>query len=122
MMYRIIDLPENVIGFKALWKVTDKDFEEVMAPSVNHHLKQSNQFNCLLVLSNFTDNIKLNTLKIFKHLRHCRNKCKRIAVVTESKANKKIIEFLNLFFKAELKEFSNTEYKEAINWTSQNPS
>lgn len=119
MIYRLIDLPRNVLGFKTQWKITDKDIEEVVTPSISHHLKMAKQPNCLLVLNNVGEDIKFNTLKIFKRLNKCATKFKRIAIVSESKLNKKLIKFLNLIFRSEFKEFSNSELNDAITWSSQ---
>jgi hypothetical protein len=58
MIEIINDLPENVIGFRAIGKVTKEDYEKILVPAVNAHSKKFDKINFLLVLdtnvSNYT--------------------------------------------------------------------
>jgi hypothetical protein len=119
MIYRLIDLPSNLIGFIAQWQVTEKDCEEVLLPSVHTHVRKTGHLSCLLVLKNFNENFKVFTLKNLKHLIQWKNEWRRIAIVVESKALKFVVLLANLFTPGKFKVFSNTEMDKAIEWASE---
>ncbi|MBC7863908.1 MAG: STAS/SEC14 domain-containing protein [Bacteroidia bacterium] len=116
MMYSLIDLPKNMIGFKAQWQITERDCNEVLQPAVENHLQKAENINCVLVLNNFNEHLKNSALKSLKYFIKWRSKVKRIAIVAESEALKKIIGVLNTLMPAELKGFSSDELKMAIDW------
>lgn len=115
MIYRLIDLPENIIGFKASWKVTERDCEEVLLPLVENHVEKTGDLNCLLVLKHF----KTSAFKSLKRLLKCRIKWRRVAVVAESGVTKNMINFMSMFFPGEIKGFSKNEMDQAIYWASE---
>lgn len=120
MIYRMIDLPSNVIGFKASWQVTDKDCDEVLLPSVENYVEKSGQLNCLLVLHDLNRNLKLSTLRSLKRLKLWHTKLKRVAVVAESDRAKKLVDVINAILPCEFKGFSHEEMNDAIHWASKN--
>ncbi|MES2513537.1 MAG: STAS/SEC14 domain-containing protein [Bacteroidota bacterium] len=119
MIYRLIDLPSNLIGFIAQWQVTKKDCDEVLLPSVHTHVKKTGHLSCLLVLKHFNDSFKLFTLKNLKHLMQWKSQWRRIAIVVESKAIKMVVVIANLFVPGKFRVFSNTEMDKAIEWASE---
>lgn len=119
MIYRMIDLPSNIIGFRASWQVTEKDCDEVLSPSVENYVEKSGQLNCLLVLHDLNRNFKLSALRSLKRLKNWHNKLKRIAVVAESNRAKRLVKALNLILPCEFRGFSHEELNDAINWASQ---
>lgn len=119
MIYKMIDLPSNVIGFKALWQVTDKDVEEVITPTVADHVEKIGQSNFLLVLQDLNRNFKLQTMKTIDHLNNLGHKLKRIAVVADANSANKVIKDLGDDSDFVLRGFSHEELKEAIDWASE---
>ncbi len=119
MIYRLIDLPSNVIGFNALWDISEKDFDEVLVPSVEQHIVKTRKFNCLIIFSNPVRFFWVNTLKVFKRLMNWKAKCRRVAIVIESKTERFFINSLTRTFSNNFKVFSITEIEKAIAWAAQ---
>lgn len=117
MIYPLIDLPPNVVGFKVLWQLSDRDFEEVVNPSLRQHVQKAEQLNCLLVLNNSIKNFTLSTLRNFKHLVRWKG-CRRVAIVAESKISIFLIGVLNMLAPVELKAFPHEKLKDAIRWAA----
>jgi hypothetical protein len=117
MMYRLIDLPENVIGFKAQWEIRERDCEEVLIPSVENFMQTASKFSCLLVLNDFHQ-FKSSAIRILNHLIEWKSKLKKIAIVYESKTERKIIKLLGLLSPIEIRGFHADETDEAINWAA----
>ncbi len=119
MIYRLIDLPPNVIGFKAEWEVTKRDCEEVVIPSVAEHFSKVGQLNCLVVLQNINNRFKLNALQSLRSLKKLSYKVVRIAVIAESKTMRRLLKIINMLLPCEFRGFSQAEIHEAIDWASQ---
>jgi hypothetical protein len=121
MIYRIIDLPANVIGFKALWDVTRQDFEEVVYPCVQNYVEKMGQTNYLLVLNSSVRNFTFcawlkDVLLVIKNL----TGWSRAAIVTDSKALKMLTSVFNFFIPGEFRGFEHSELRRAIDWVSGN--
>src|SRR3954471_18013516 len=106
MIYRIIDLPSNMIGFRASWAVTKQDFEEVVIPCVKKHVEKMGQLNYMLVLNTSIRNFTFYTwlkaaLLNLKHL----TKWHRAAIVTDSKINKLFTRFFSVIMPGEVRGF-----------------
>jgi len=120
MIYQIIDLPPNMIGFKASWEVTKRDFEEVVIPSVQKHVEKMGQLNYMLVINASIHNFTLyawlkDALIGLKQL----TKWKRACIVSDSKAIKLFTQFFSFVLPGEFRGFSHNELKQAIEWTSE---
>lgn len=120
MIYRIIDLPPNMIGFKASWQVTQQDFEEVVIPCVQKHVEKMGQINYMLVLNtsirNFTFSAWLRDILLgLKNI----TKWNRAAIVTDSKAIKTFTKIFSLLVPGEFRGFSHDEMQRAINWVAE---
>lgn len=118
MIYRLIDLPSNVIGFKALWRLTEKDFEEVLIPSVQDYVGKTSKLNCLIILNNSVKYFRISALKGIQHLIHWKSKWRRVAIVSESASTKLFVNILSRIFSGEFRVFSMNEVEEAIEWAS----
>lgn len=119
MIYQIIDLPPNMVGFKASWEVTRQDFDEVVIPCVQKHVEKMGQLNYLLVLNTSIKNFTFgawfkDVLMSLKHL--C--KWKRAAIVTDSKAIKHFTSIFSFFMPGEFRAFTHEQMKEAVDWVS----
>jgi len=119
MIYRLIDLPSNVIGFNASWQLTEKDFEEVLIPSVEQHVGRSGKLNCLIVLNNSLKQFRISALSGFIHLMHWKTNWRRVALVSGSKTRKVFFNLLSALFTGEFRVFSMDEMEQAIEWASQ---
>ncbi|MBL7911532.1 MAG: STAS/SEC14 domain-containing protein [Bacteroidia bacterium] len=119
MMYQILDLPPNMIGFKAEWKVTKKDFEEVVIPCVEKHVEKMGQINYMLVLkTSVRDFTFFAWIKdVLMGLRHI-TKWNRAAIITDSKLIKFFTMIFSFLVPGEFKAFPHKEIKRAINWVS----
>jgi hypothetical protein len=118
MIHRLIDLPPNVIGFKAEWAVTERDCEEVIIPSVEGHIEKANQFNCLVILNDLNNSFKLSALQSLRKIKKLNYDIKRIAIVAESRTTRRLLKIINMLLPCEFKGFSQTEVGEAIHWVS----
>lgn len=119
MIYRLIDLPSNVIGFKAQWALSEKDFEEVLIPSVESHVVKTGKLNCLILLNSSVQHFRISLLNGFKHLMHWKLHWRRVAIVSESKSAKVFITLLGYVFGAELKVFTIEDMDKAIAWAAE---
>ncbi|MES2680919.1 MAG: STAS/SEC14 domain-containing protein [Bacteroidota bacterium] len=120
MIYQIIDLPPNMVGFKASWEVTQEDFEEVVIPCVQKHVEKTGQLNYLLVLNTSIKNFAMGAW--FKDvMMGIKNICnwRRAAIVTDSKAIKYFTGIFSVFVPGEFKGFSHEQLKTAIDWVSE---
>jgi hypothetical protein len=120
MIYQLIDLPPRMIGFKAAWEITRKDFEEVVIPCVQRHVEKMGQSNYMLVLNNSIHNYSFcswfkDVLLSLKSI----SRWKRAAIVTDSKVLKFFMELVGTFIPGELKGFSHAEFKKAVNWLNE---
>ncbi len=121
MIYQIIDLPPRMIGFKASWEVTRKDFEEVVIPCVQKHVEKMGQSNYLLVLNSSISNYTFCTwLKDVLLSLKTITKWKRAAIVSDSKVLKFFVELVSAFIPGELKGFKHSEMQYAIDWLAEN--
>ncbi len=119
MMYQILDLPPNMIGFKAAWKVTKKDFEEVVIPCVERHVEKMGQINYMLVLKRSVKNFSFFTwlkdvLLSVKHL----TKWNRAAIVSDSRIVKIATKIFSILIPGEFRAFPHKEINRAITWVS----
>lgn len=119
MMYQILDLPPNMIGFKAEWKVTKKDFEEVVIPCVEKHVEKMGQINYMLVLKTSVSNFTFfawikDALMGLRHI----TKWNRAAIISDSKIIKVFTMIFSFLIPGEFKAFPHKEIKRAINWVS----
>ncbi|PBQ32859.1 hypothetical protein CNR22_14115 [Sphingobacteriaceae bacterium] len=119
MIYRLIDLPSNVIGFKALWDLTEKDFEEVMLPSVENHVGKTGKLNCLILLNSSVQHFRLSLLSGLKHLMQWKSHWRRVAIVSESKSAKLFVTLLSYLFATEVTIFSIDDMDKAIAWAAE---
>lgn len=120
MIYQIIDLPPNMVGFKAAWDVTPRDFEEVVLPCVKKHVEKNGQLNYLLVLKPSVRNLSFTWMQdALLNLRHtC--KWKRAAIVSDSATIKYLTGLFNFFLPGEFIVFTHEQMQEAIDWVSEN--
>jgi hypothetical protein len=118
-MYQILDLPANMIGFKAAWKVTKKDFKEVVIPCVEKHVEKMGQINYMMVLKRSVKNFSFfvwlkDVLLSLKHI----TKWNRAAIVSDSTIVKIATSIFSILIPGEFRTFPHKEINRAINWVS----
>jgi hypothetical protein len=119
MIEIINDLPENVIGFRAIGKVTKEDYEKILVPAVNAHSKKFDKINFLLVLdtnvSNYTFGAWVNDALVgLKHLTHWH----KVAIVSHSDFIKKFTNIFGQLIPGIYKGFLENEIEIAKNWVA----
>lgn len=118
MIYRLIDLPSNVVGFNAQWTLSEKDFSEVLIPSVEACVGNKGQLNCLIIVNNSVEHFQISSLKGLKKLMKGKANCQRVAIVSESKSAKLFMNLLSNFFVGEFRVFTSEELEQAIEWAA----
>lgn len=119
MIYQIIDLPPNMVGFRAKWEVTKQDFDEVVIPGVQKHVEKMGQLNYMFVLSTSIKNFTLlawlkDAMLGLKNF----TKWHRASIVSDSKAIKVFTKLFSAVMPGEFRGFTHEQMKEAIAWTS----
>ena len=118
MIQKIENLPENIVGFKALGEVTKNDFESIVLPEVQRVIDREGQLNYLLVLDtsikNFTFGAWMQDIWLGKHL----VQWNRGAIVTNSENIKKFTDIFSKFVPGEFRGFDSAELPQAIQWVA----
>lgn len=120
MIYQLIDLPPKMIGFKASWEITRKDFDEVVIPCVQKHVEKMGQSNYMLVLNSSIHNYSFcSWLKDVLVSLKTISRWKRAAIVTDSKVLRFFIELVSAFVPGELRGFAHQDFKQAVIWLNE---
>ncbi|MGA3014927.1 MAG: STAS/SEC14 domain-containing protein [Bacteroidales bacterium] len=111
------DLPGSVLGVSAEGKITGKDYETVLIPSIEEKLKTNTKIRMLYFLgSNFSGfdlNAMLDDAKMgMKHL----SAWDRIAFVSDHEMINTIAKFFGHLLSCELRIFKNAELEDAKKW------
>lgn len=121
MIQYIKDLPDNVVGFRAMGTVIREDYQNVVIPHIERLVERTGKLNFLLVLDteieNFTAGAWLQDAMV--GLKNIAN-WNRSAIVTDSE---KIIGFTNGFsylVPGEFRGFKKENYDDAAAWVSEN--
>ena len=113
------DLPMNVIGFRAIGKVTKEDYENILMPAVDAQAKKFNKINFLLLLdtdvSNYTFGAWVDDALVgLKHLTHWH----KVAIVSHSDTIKKITNIFGHLVPGIYKGFQTSALEEAKIWVA----
>lgn len=120
MIQHLQNLPLNMVGFKAVGKVTQRDFTETVMPKVKALINETDKLNYLLVLETSLKNFTIgawikDALMGLKHI----SKWNRAAIVTDVKAIRRFTNFFSYFIPGEFKGFEHRELQKAIEWVSE---
>jgi len=120
MINKIENLPLNIVGFRVLETVDEKDFTETVMPEVEALISKINNLNYLLVLdtsiTNFTFGVWIkDALMGIKHL----TKWNRAAIVTDVNGIRNFTEFFSKVMPGEFRAFQHKDLQYAIDWTSE---
>jgi hypothetical protein len=120
MIEKIPDLPDNVLGFTAIGKVTLNDYESVIIPAVEELFTRQEKIRFLYHLGNdFTgfeaaamwDDTKLG----LKHLRGW----ERMAIVSDIEWIRAAIKIFGLVIPGHVRVFHDKDLSEAKHWISE---
>ena len=120
MIQYLQNLPENIVGFKAVGEITEKDFSDTVMPKVKELIDTTDKLNYLLILetelSNFTIGAWMKDVMMgIKHL----TKWNRAAIVSDVEAIRNFTDFFSYLMPGEFKGFEHKEIQEAIDWVSE---
>jgi hypothetical protein len=120
MIEVITDLPDRVLGFKAIGAVTAEDYKKVLVPAIEQKLAAHKRTRLLYVLgeefASYTGGAAWEDAKVgMKHL----TSFERIAVVTDVDWIENVVKALGFAFPAEVRVFDNDELDEARAWISE---
>ncbi|PWB22637.1 STAS/SEC14 domain-containing protein [Flavobacterium sp. HTF] len=120
-MIEIINVPENVVAFRATGDVTAHDYKTVIAPAIDQLVSKINKINFLFLIDtnieNFTATAWLED--IFIGIKNF-TKWNRAAIVTDSE---NAISFTNAFSHiapGEFRGFKKESFDEALQWVQGN--
>jgi hypothetical protein len=120
MIQYLQNLPENIVGFKAVGEITEKDFSDTVMPKVKELIDTTDKLNYLLILetelNNFTIGAWMKDVMMgIKHL----TKWNRAAIVSDVEAIRNFTDFFSYLMPGEFKGFEHKEIQEAIDWVSE---
>ena len=118
MLQIMKDVPANVVGVRALGKVTEEDYKTSFVPAVEQASK-AGEINLLMIfetdLGNFTYGAWLQDAKISLKLFANWN---RVAIVSDQKVVERIAPILNFISPAEAKGFPVSDIELAKIWVA----
>lgn len=119
MIHYLPDLPSNIVGFKAVGEITEKDFSENVLPKVKALIEKTDQLNYLLVLETSIKNFTVgawmqDAMMGIKHL----TKWNRAAIVSDIEAIRSFTNFFSYLMPGEFKGFEHNDLEKAIEWVS----
>ena len=120
MITQIENLPSNIVGFKAIGEITEKDFTETVIPKVKALIDKIDKLNYLLVLETSVKNFTIgawmkDAMMGIKHL----TKWNKAAIVSDVEAIRNFTNFFSYLMPGEFKGFEHKELQQAIDWVSE---
>lgn len=119
-MIQLIDnVPGNVAAFRASGEVTQEDYQNVVIPEVDRHVKQDGELNFLLQLDTDVENFTMgawmqDALVGLKNI----TKWHRAAIITDSDKIITVTNGFSFLVPGEFKGFKKEAFKEALDWVS----
>jgi hypothetical protein len=119
MLQIMKDVPANVVGVRALGKVTEEDYKTSLVPELEKASKELGAINFLMVfetdLGNFTSGAWLQDAKVsLKHFA----KWNKIAIVSDQKIVEKFAYVFNYISPADAKGFPVSDIELAKAWVA----
>jgi len=117
MLERITDLPDRVLGIKAIGEVTSDDYQSVLVPALEDKLTKSKKIRLLYVLGDqfdgYTGGAAWEDAKVgMKHLAAF----ERVAVVTDVDWIRNMVKAFGFAIFGQVRVFDNDELGEAREW------
>lgn len=122
MIEQIKNLPENMVGFRALAMVTKEDFESIIMPEVEKAVAKTGKLNFMLVLDTNVKDFTVgawiqDALLGLKNL----TKWHRAAIVTDDTAIHQFTTIFSALVPGEFKGFKKIDMDLAVAWVSEKP-
>ncbi len=120
MIKVINNLPDNVLGFTAIGKITAADYEAIVIPALEEKLKTNQKVRMLYQLgtdfTGFDMGAMLDDAKMgMKHL----SAWDRIALVSDHEIINLFAKFFGYLMTCELRIYKDAEFDEAKKWISE---
>ena len=119
MITHLANLPANIVAFKAVGSITEKDFIDTVMPQVKALVDKTGKLNYLLVLENSLDEFTIGAW--FKDaqmgLQHL-TKWNRAAIVTDVKSIRYFTDIFSYVMPGVFKGFEHKNLQEAIDWVA----
>lgn len=119
MLQIMEDMPANVVGVRALGKVTEEDYKQTLAPALKKVSEEFGEINFLMIfetdLKNFTYGAWMQDAKVsLKHF----TKWNRIAIVSDQLVVENLSYVFNYISPAKSKGFPIADIGLAKSWIS----
>jgi hypothetical protein len=119
MITHLANLPANIVAFKAVGSITEKDFIDTVMPQVKALVDKTGKLNYLLVLESSLDEFTIgawvkDALMGLQHL----TKWNRAAIVTDVKSIRYFTDMFSYVIPGEFKGFEHKNLQEAIDWVA----
>lgn len=120
-MIQVLNVPKNVVAFRALGEVTVHDYKTIIAPAVKQLVAQIDEINFLFLIDTDLENFSAMAWleDAFIGLKNF-GKWNRAAIVTDSES---AISFTNAFSYAvpgEFRGYKKESYDQALHWVQGN--
>ena len=120
MIKLMTGLPDNVLGFEAIEKVSGKDYDTILIPAVEAKIKDFPKIHLLYVLGpefiGYDMEAMWDDTKIgLKHLRAW----EKIAVVTDTEWIRKAVHMFGFTIPGQVSVYKNDELSNAKDWVSE---
>jgi hypothetical protein len=119
MLQFINDLPNHVIGIRAIGEVSKDDYEKVLIPRMEDLAKREGEINYLLVLETDVQHFSIAAwLQDFKLGLKNFTKWNKVAIVTDQKSVEWLTDLSSHFIPGEARGYRLFELNDAIKWVS----
>lgn len=120
MIQKLDNMPDNMVGFRALGEVVKDDFTHVVIPCVEQQIEKTGKLNYLLLLDTSIQDFSAgawwqDAMMGIKNL----TKWNRAAIVSDSEGIRKFTDFFSILMPGEFKGFHKEDLDKAILWTSE---
>ena len=117
MIELIPNMPDNVVGLKAIGKVTGEDYQNVVIPAVEAALKKHDKvrllYNCGSEFDGFEAAAAWDDAKVgLKHLTHF----EKIAVVTDHSWMNDAVKVFGVMTPGEVRTYDGSQLSDAEKW------
>jgi hypothetical protein len=117
MMKLIRGLPDHVVGIEAIGEVEDDDYEDVLRPAVNDHLKRHPKIRLLYVLGEDFEKYDDDAMwEDTKFAAKFFTSFERIAVVSDATWVRRTVKMLGWMVPGEFRYFPLAERATATEW------
>ncbi|WES64221.1 STAS/SEC14 domain-containing protein [Microbacter sp. GSS18] len=122
MIEQIPDLPDGVLGFRAVGAVSSDDYRSVMDPAIDAAVAAHQRLNIVFVFGDDFERYTLGGMWQDAMLDHePRQAWGRIALVTDHSLIAEIVHGLAFLFPGEVKFFPTSGERDAVAWAAGGP-